>query len=486
MKRDPDKVPAFPVINLEVTDDGQVLVDGRPIPRPDGTPPALAGVEAVAQAVQNKELDAARVRAIAPEGDFTMVVWADGEAVDTTSAPAQPAAPSRRRIIQLTAATAGAVVLVAAGTIAVVAVTGNDSEPVPTASVVALPGEGANLPVQAPAGYGQTAIWSLPVSSGPQVLITPDGGLLVAPVENDRITILDPATGTTIWEGRDYVDDVHLSHFGDRPVVAADGRGTLYMWPLDTVDAEGMAPTTIDLGSDQAEVTYNGPAPLITLPDQTVALLDGQTATPTRRDVPVGATAVGATSERVIAVGSDAWWTITADADPVRHHLPRPEQAIGDPTASIAIDGTQLAVVWSTAEPDDDVLALVDLTSNAIRATGTISSKALPPDAEPLRDGTSATMTLGTVLLDVGASPVIADLGDITPEAVIGRTVYGTSKSKPAVATVSSEGVDLKVAEGSGETEPIAELTEDVAFVVTSKVDETFLYALPRIEGTNP
>jgi hypothetical protein len=486
MKRDPDKVPVFPVINLEVTSDGEVLVDGRTVPRADGVSPAKAGVAAVAQAVQDKELDAARVRAVAPEGEYTMVVWADGEAVDTTAAPVIPAAPARRRVIQITAAATGAVVLIAAGTIAVVATTGDDPAPAPSASVVALPGEGANLPVQAPTGYGQSAIWSVPVSSEPQVMITPDGGVLASPTEDGKISIFDPATGTATWHGRDPIDDLHLSHFGERPVLAADSQGTLHLWALDTTDPAGISPTTIDLGSDKAEVTYNGTAPLIELPDQTVALLDGKSATPIRRDVPIGATPVAATPTHVIAVGPGAWWTITADADPVRHSLPKPKQAVGDLTAAIAVGGNQLAVAWGTADSDEEVLALVGLDRNTIRATSTIRSTAFDSDAEPLRDPAGSTRTLGSVLLDIGADPVIADLGDITPEAVIGRTVYGTSERAPAVATWSPDGVNLEVIEGPGEIEPIAGLTEGVAFVVTSKVDETFLYALPRTEGTNP
>ncbi|MFC8798098.1 hypothetical protein ACFT2C_10245 [Promicromonospora sp. NPDC057138] len=419
-----------------------------------------------------------------PEEDT--VVRVHREAIDTTPAPAQSAAPGRRRIVPLTLAVAGAVVLVAAGTVAVIALTGNGPGPGPTDSAVARPGAGANLPVQAPAGYGQTAVWSVPVGSEPQVLITPDGGVLAAPVGDETITVFDAAEGTAIWEGRDPVEGLHLSRVGDRPVLAADSPGTLHVWPLDTTDPAGVAPTTIELGSDQAEVTYDGTAPLIVLPDQAVALLEEKSATPVRRDVPVGATPVAATPEHVIAVGPGSWWTITADADPVRHDLPEPKQAVGDPTAAIVVGGNQLAVVWHTADSAEDVLALVGLDRNVIRATSLIRSSAIPPDAEPLRDRAGSTRTIGPVLVDVGPKPVLADLGDITPEAVIGRTVYGTSKSKPAVATWSPDGVDLEASESTGETAPIAALTEDVAFVVASEGDETLLYALPRIGETRP
>jgi hypothetical protein len=416
--------------------------------------------------------------------DVDTVVRTHGEAVEATPAPAEPAEPRRRRTVLLTAAVAGGVVLVAAGVIGVIALTGLDAEPEPTASAV--PGAGASLPVRAPVGYDETAVWSVPVGSEPQILLVPDGGVLAAPVGDDKITVLDRATGATTWEGRDPVEGLHVSQVGAAPVLVADSPGALHTWPLDTVEPAGVAPTTIELGSDEAEVTYNGSAPLIVLPDQAVALLDAKGANPVRRDVPDGATPVVATAEHVIAVGPGAWWTITADADPVRKNLPKPKQAVGDPTAAIAVGGNQLAVVWGTEDPAKDVVALVGLNRNAIRATGLIRSSAFPPDAEPLRDRAGSARTIGPVLLDVGAKPVIADLGDIEPEAVIGRTVHGTSKGKPAVATWSPDGVKLKVAEGSGETAPIAALTKKLAFVVVSKADETFLYALPRTEGKKP
>lgn len=390
----------------------------------------------------------------------------------------------RRRTVQLTAAAAaGSVVLVAAGAIAVVALTGSDLLPGPTAS--ALPGVGATLPVQAPAGYDRTAIWSVPVGSEPQVLLTPYGGVLAAPVGDDRFAILDRATGAETWAGRDPVEGpLHLSQVGEEAVLAADSPGTLHTWPLDTTDPTDVTPTAIDLGSDQAEVTYDGTAPLVVLPDQRVALLDRTSAELISRDVPDGTTPVSATPQHVVAVGAYSWWTITADEDPVPHRLHKPAEAVGSPTAAIAVSGNQLAVVWRTADPAKDVLALVGLNRNSIRATGLIRSSAVPPDAEPLRDRAGSTRTIGPVLLDVGPEPLVTDLGDITPEAVLGRSVHGTSKGKPAVATWSPDGVELEVDESPGEHAPVAALTRDAAFVVVPEGDETILYALPRLTSS--
>jgi hypothetical protein len=247
-----------------------------------------------------------------------------------------------------------------------------------------------------------------------------------------------------------------------------------------------VAPTTIDLGSDEAEVTYDGTAPLIVLPDQKVALLDKKNATTVTLQVPEDATPVAATPQHVIAVGPGAWWTIAPDADPVRKNLPKPKQAVGDPTAAIAVGGNQLAVVWHTKDSKKDVLALLGLNRNTIRASGLIRASAFPPETEPLRDRAGSARTIGPVLVDVGPKPVVADLGEMTPEAVIGRTVYGMSEDKPAVATLGPEGVKLKVAESAGESAPVAALTKNIAFVVAAQGGETILYALPRTEKKNP
>lgn len=419
-----------------------------------------------------------------PEVDT--VVRTHGEVGDAAPAPAEPAAPRRRRAVWLSAAVVGAVVLVAAGTYAVVALTGNLPGPGPTTPAGAVPGEGATLPVEAPPGFDRTALWSVPVGDDPQILLTPDGGVLAAPVGDDTFTIFDRAKGTVTWEGQDPVDGLRLSQIGAEPVLAADSPGTLHVWPLEAPDPAGVAPTTIDLGSDEAEVTYDGTAPLIVLPDQEVALLDKKSATAVTLKVPEGATPVAATPQHVIAVGPGAWWTISPDADPVRKNLPAPKQAVGDPTAAIAVGGNQLAVVWATKDPEKDVLALVGLNRNTIRASGLIRSSAFPPETEPLRDRAGSARTIGPVLVDVGPKPVVADLGEMTPEAVIGRTVYGTSEDKPAVATLGRDGVKLKVAETPGESAPIAALTKNIAFVVATQGEETILYALPRSEAKKP
>ncbi|MEU4383901.1 hypothetical protein [Promicromonospora sp. NPDC023805] len=429
--------------------------------------------------------------------DVDTVVRTHGEAVDDAPAPAEPVVPRRRRPALLAVAVAGAVVLVAAGTFGVVALTGNLPGPGPTAPVDALPGAGATLPVQAPPGFDGTALWSVPVGDEPQILLTPDGGVLAASDGQDTFTIFDRATGTTTWEGQDPVYGLRLSQIGGEPVLAADSPGTLHVWPLKAPDPLRVAPTTIDLGSEEAAVTYGGPAPLIVLPDQKVALLDKKSATVTL-EVPDGATPVAATAQHVIAVGPGAWWTIPPDGDPVRKDLPRPKQAVGDPTAAIAVGGNQLAVVWRTKDSAKDVLALVGLDRNTIRASAMVRSSAFPPDAEPLRDRAGSARTIGPVLVDVGPKPVVADLKDMTPEAVFGRTVYGTSQGKPIVATVGPDGVKLKAAKTPGETPgetpaetpaeaaQVAAVTKNIAFVVAPQGDETILYALPRTKAKNP
>ncbi|WP_159796657.1 hypothetical protein [Puerhibacterium puerhi] len=479
---DPDKVPLFPVVNIEVTETGEILVDGNPVPGVPGQAPTATAIAAVAEMVRAQRLDAVRVRARSPEGRFQMVVAADGQAIDTT--PTTPATPrgGRRRPVLAAVVAASALGLVAATAAGVVALSDRPATTTAATASAPLPGAGANLPVLAPPGFAQKATWSLPADSRTTPLVSTDGSVVLLTAGRDLRTV-DGDTGRVTWRGAGARDQLHLSQVDGRPVVATAGSQELSLWPLDLDGGGTVAATTLPIGA-RAEVTYLGSQPLVTLENQTVALLDGDGLT--RRDVPVGATAVLAAPDGVVAVGADAWWLITPDAEPQRHPLPKPEAAAGAPAVLSAAADDQLLVAWPTTDPHADVLALIDTGQGAIRAQATIPAGAIRDDDQPLHDPTGQSLVLGSVLVDYGPHPVIAHLGELEATAVHGRTVYGTLERAAATATLTDGEVHTTTNDSGTTAVPPIAVTDDFAYVVTQKVDETYLYALPRTEGTHP
>ncbi len=483
MPLDPKTVPAFPVVNLAMAVDGAVTVDGRPVEVAPGQTPAAAGVAAVAELVRDQDLGAVRVRAAAPEGVFQMVVSADGEAIDTTPPPPAPRGPRPRLLLGIGAA-AGCVVVLGAATVGVLAIADEADQPpaqTQTATPEPLPGAGANLPVATPPGFASRATWAVPVDPRSTPLVRDDGSVVVTTPSGD-LNMLDPATGRTRWTGTGARGALALSEVQGRHVVAATSSSELHLWPLDVTDPARTPAVDLPLTARRAEVTHLGSSPLVTLENQTVAVFDGEGLV--RRDVPVGADPVLARHDGIVAVGDDAWWLITADADPVRHALPRPDGASGAPLAVSAADDATLVITWPVAGPTD-LAALVDIATGRITAQAAVDDAAIGADDVPLHDPTGQTMTLGTLFVDYSPEPAILELPDITPTAVHGHTILGTVGRAAAVLEAGDDEPRI-YDESTSATAPLA-VTDDYAYVMADKVDQTLLYAVPRTdEGTNP
>ncbi len=478
---DPQSVPPFPVVNLRLDADGALFVDGARVVVPEGESPTTVGVQAVAEYVRAHHLNAVRVRAATPDGVFQMIVTATGEAIDTTPLP-QSVAPRRRPL--LLAAIGTSVVAVLSLTAVGVALAGGE-DPAPPAvtgptTPASLPGAGANLPVLSPPGFAQKATWALPVAPRSTPTLLADGRVVLTDPDGE-LRIVDGATATTTWTGSKARAEVTPAEVQGRPVLAASSGEELSLWPLDmSADDWDGSPVTLDLTA-RGKVTYLGSVPLVALENQTVALFDGDGLT--RRDVPVGARPVLATADGVIAVGADTWWLVPADGEPQEHKLPRPTGSTGKPLVVSAATDSQLVVTWSTGD-DGAVAALIDLTDGTIRASSPVEAGAIRADDVPLHDPTGESMTLGSVLVDYSSTPHVAQLEDITPTAVHGRTVYGSSDRRAAVS--ASTGTVRVYGESTTPALPFA-VTDDFAYFVAEKVDQTLLYALPRTnERTNP
>jgi outer membrane protein assembly factor BamB len=482
---DPATVPPFPVVTLDLLDDSTVTVNGRSVDIGPDEPPTEAGIAAVAHVVKDQGLDAVRVRATSPDGTHLMVVTATGVAYDITPAEKSSASRPRGRRLIVGGVTVLAMLLAVGGVVGVVSA--NKPEPVVTAETPGKPpGYLANLPVLAPPGYAQKAAWALPVQPRSEPVLLDDGRVVIVDDEGN-LTIVNSSTGAVTWQGSGGPtgqSGIHATTVENRPVLAAASSTELTLWPLDVADTAKVAGTPVDLGAS-GEVSYLGSAPLVTLSDQTVALLteDGVK----RVDVPVTSTAILATQSAVIAANAESWWVVPATGEPSRSHLPRPFGITDGPVLISAADDSHLIVVWPT-DDDTDVVTLVDLDANEIVAKATVPSGAIRDDTAPARSPSDTTMTLGNTYLDYGPHPQVITLGDVVAAVVDNRSVYGTRDREPVVARFDGTAFTVTpfTTLTTDDTALPAAVTPDHAYVVAEKVDTTLLYALPRIyEGDN-
>ena len=487
---DPNQVPVFPVLNIEVTADGGARLNGRVLPVDPGQDPTEVAVAAAAAEARLLPGDhgAIRVRAVDATGNpHPMVVRADGAAFDLT--PARPS--GSHPTWWLPAAAAAITVILGAGvivTVAVVRSNTNSTAPVAATTRAALTGAGANLPIAAPPGYGQQATWAVPVSDQVPPIPTQDGDLL-AETTNGDLVLLDAQSGRTLWTGSGGGDVLHTFSGGGQSIAASDTGTTLSLWALPAKDTKTKAtitPTavaravTVALPS-QATVSYDGAAPLITLPDQTAAFVSSQGLA--RVDVPVGAPALAADSSSIIAAGTDgAWYDLTPGAKAVAKHLTPPAGTTGAHLLrTIAAGGTHLVGVWATATGQSTTL--YDLGTGKAIASGSSPSGVDLTSADVLHQPGGNRLTLGPVLVDYGQAPAVVALGaTFSPAIVTAGHIYGQVDQSPAEALITGQAVTISAISGTAPVAVIA-TSASTAYVAAAKVEQYLLYAVPTTGG---
>ena len=475
---DPRRVPPFPVVNITLRDDDTVTVDGRPVDVGLDDSPKDAGIQAAAMRTAELGLTSARVRAVGPDGIHLMVVTIDGDIYPLDDAPLVGPARKPRRALGI--ALASAVVVVAAGAgFGLWALTNASATPAPTA--VSTPGAGANLPVVAPPGYGQTATWSVEVEERtPPLLIATDR--IAVLTNNGRFQILDTASGATVWQaqGRPSLrGGFHATSVAGVPVLATNGSEGITVWPLDAADAGVVAAVTYPT-EPRASVSYLGSAPLADLGDQTVQVIDSDGIL--QLDVPVTATPVLATSTEVVAYSDSSLWRIPFSGTPQESSLPSPATAVGAPQAVTATGEAHLLVLWPTATSSTSVVALIDINAGTIVTEATVPSRAFTGDDAPIHSVDADTMVVGNLFVDYTANPAVLEIDDVDVDAVNGSTVYGISGGQAVAASRTGESFSIQVftTNSTGGTTPPLAVTNGQAFVVTEKVRRSFLYALPH------
>jgi len=492
---DPNMVPVFPVLNIEVTPSGGALLNGRTLVVDDGQNPTDVAVAAAAAeaALLPGILDAVRVRAVDGAGvAHNMVIRADGTAFDITPPPSAGARPAW----WLPAAALAIAVVLGAGVLVTVSIVRSQATPAaPIASTPApLPGAGSNLPIEAPPGYAQKATWAVPIDERVVPVPTPAGDLLVKTVDGD-LALLDAKTGATKWSGKSGGDKLH-TFASDGALIAATNTGQeISLWTLPTNGAKDVhldnAAVKVDLPA-QSTVSYDGGAPLVTLPDQTAAFITQGVLT--RVDVPIGATALTADQDSVIAVGTDGtWYALTADAEPVVKRLAAPTGSTSL-VRTIAAGPTHLAGVWATDRGQRVVL--YDLTTattgRTLVSTGAPGSPGVDlTDGEVIRQEGGDHLTLGAMFIDYSRTPAVVDLGAaFTPKTLTSGHVYGQIADGATDVRITGRDTAFKTTPGS-DTAPVTPsapiaTTDTTAYVAAPKVEQFLLYAVPSLTGGKP
>ncbi|MFF2277921.1 hypothetical protein [Agromyces sp. NPDC058126] len=478
---DPATVPAYPVYTIVVDENGTVTVDGLPVEAADGADPAAAARARVAELAKAERLAAVRVQATGPDGvTHRMVITQDGTAHELPD----PVVPRRklgaRGLIIAGVATAAVIGLTAGTTHAV-----RDAlapEPVAAPTVTTAPGAGAQLPVLAPPGFAQTASWSVQVRKGSTPAMLPDGRVLVV-TPDGKLNLLDPDTAEVLWRGSSAPRNgaqIAYSTIAGRDVVATASTRELKVWPLD-LDTRQTSPVAYELPKG-TEVSFLGTSPMVTLPDQTVGIVGADGLT--RADVPVTATPVLAAGDQVIAVDETHWYRISRQ-ETTASELPRPEGAETIRTVSAAgVD--HLIIVWTTDDPGEEVVGLIDLQQGTLVVARTVAASTVGDRDVPVKDPAGTTLTVGGVFVDAGADPAIVPIGRMTVSAVTGTTVYGTESRAAVVVDAAAATVEPRpFTDKPIPQEPVAPAiaTASTVWVTASKVEATYLYALPTTEN---
>lgn len=486
---DPHAVPPFPVFTIRQAEDGADTLDGVPIePAHDEANRERAATDAVAQKAAQQGHDAVRVRAHLVGGrrvDF--VVRTTGEVYDTTT-PDAPVKPSRsKRALILTAAgLTGALIL--GGGAFVLGHTLSTEEPEPVAATpTPPPGYGTEIPVGLPDTFTTHAAWTAEVNEQALAREMNDGRILTLTADR-TLAILDPETGEAQWVGSSAptdLDEVHETTWQGRPVLAAASSQSLSLWPLDDGE-DRAAPVTVPLEAS-ADVTYAGSAPLVDLGDYTVLAPATQTRDAQRVTLPPGAVPAAVTDGAIRSISDEAVWSTdpeTEEHEPVS--LDPPQGAEGSPEEVIGLSPEHALAQWPQKDSSKSTLALIDLSAGTVAAHATVTRP--PSKSDPLlADADAQTAVIGDVFVSYGEDPALVGLDGFDATAIEGHRIHGTEDRTPVTATVTGEGLDVEDYPLYSPEDPSPVLvTDEAAYVVHTRVDQTYLYRADRTPAKEP
>lgn len=500
---DPGSVPGWPHPVVTARSDG-IDIDGHTLPLPDGVDPQSTyarqlALKAVADSyaelnrpirVRARDADGtgwdlvlAPDGAVAPIGEAP-VEYPGGKATRRRSRPGKgrPApgrngqgakTPDKRR--GLVAVAVFAVAVIALGvTFFALTRQGSDTDARPKHTSASTPPP-ANLPVSPPPGYGTRASWAVPYQESSRVAVTPAHKVAMLNPDGD-LEVRDAGTGVLEWSANlpfTAQGELHSTTIDGAPVLALGGLDSLVYWRLDDPE-HVLHQVKVPAGGT---VSFLGPSPLITLPDQTAAYIgDGKAKLV---DVPVGAKPVSATGSEVLAVNkAGKLWRLRDDHEV----LPQPKQiSRPDKHASVLravhIPNGMFLVAWQAQ--GQRTLVLYDSPGGAERSRKAMS------DMEPGAMGNPLAEESAVMASDTGSVVAIGDtvvfpyvpqaynIAGLQPITASGGHLYANDESGEWLDITSAGEADL-----AGEDSVPAAVDGATVFVPAQKLNKTLLYAL--------
>lgn len=485
---DPQKVPAFPVYTLHISEDRHRLtLDGAPVPVLDEEDFIEAGKNAVIAKLAAHHFGAVRVRAIdaSTSSSWDMIISADGEVLDLSvqqeaeQAKIERAQRTKKRLFIAGASTLAVLALGGLGTAVVIA-----NQPAATVPAYTPQGVGATLPAAPPPHHEATAAWSHPTRADATVnMVSPDRLLTVDP--EGTVTGRNPSTGQPVWRGDKAPEDlasIHQGIWAGKPVYTAAERNELRLWPVEMpYDTPSVAPTSIGLEPGQTARTDTH-TPYIELGDWYIRVPDGDG---TLHDVmiPPGSTVLDVAADGTITtISATRIYTLdNAGKILTEQHFTAPEGATKYPARVWLLDDTHALLAWDDTER---VMGVLDTSTGSMLFSGT--PQTIPTATEPLLvDRDAKTAAIGSVGISYSDQAALIDLPAADLSAIHGNLIYANTSNGPVTLDLASpEAEPQSWANYRAEDPAPALVTDDAVYVVATQLENTSVYRSNKTNGS--
>lgn len=482
----PEKVPAFPVYTLHISEDRKaVTLDGATVTVADEQDFVAAGIAAIVAKLNRHHLSVVRARAIdaSTESSWDMIITNTGEVLDLSEQlEAEQANQQRvqRRSKRLLIAGASIMGMLALGGIGTAVVVAN--QPEAQAPVYTPQGVGATLPAAPPPEHSLTAAWSHPTVTDSAVnLIAPDRLLTADP--DGSVTARNPETGQAVWRGANSPANLHAMHtttWAGSPVYAAVEGNELRLWPIAMpYDTYSVSPTVIGLEPGQTARTDTG-MPYVDLGDWYIRVPDD---TGKLRDVmiPPGSTVLRTTSDgQIITISANKIYTLDANGKiTAETSYTSPKEATGYPNRVWTLDEKHLLLAW---DGTNRMMGVLNTDTNQVLFS--TKPRAIPGTSEDLLVDTEArTAAIGSVGIRYGAKGSFVDLKSASLTAVHGNTVYANTNNGPVTLDLAKPEAEMSTWENYRKEDPAPALvTDEAIYLVATQLEETTVYRSNRTQ----